>query len=95
MATYDRTTTARLRLRDGAVQWREVDGQVVAIDHGAREYLAVNHSGTVLWPALVAGATAAELAQLLVDRYEIDADTAASDVDALVADLERRRLLDR
>lgn len=76
-----------------AMSWRLVDGEVVALDAGKMTYLGVNGSGAELWQALVDGATRAQLIDRLLDRYEVDRDTASNDVDAFIADLRTRELL--
>jgi hypothetical protein len=83
-----------VRLKPGALHWREVDGQIVAIDVASRTYLSVNQTGTALWPLLRDGATPDDLTTALVARFEVDADTASRDVDALLGDLRTRSLLD-
>lgn len=84
-----------LRLREGAVDWREVEGQVVALDRAASVYLAINPSGTELWPAIVEGATRSDLVDILVEAFDVDIARAQADVDTFVADLRQRDLLER
>lgn len=84
-----------LRLRAEAVDWREVEGQVVALDRAASTYLAINPSGTHLWPALVEGATRDRLIEILVGAFDVDSSRAAADVDAFVSTLHQRDLLER
>ena len=84
----------RVRLRQGAVEWRAVEDQVVALDLRASQYFAINRSGTVLWPLLDKGATATELTDRLVSEYRIDRASAERDVDEFLTTLEGRGLLD-
>ncbi len=83
-----------LRLREQAVEWRELDGEIVALDRPAGEYFAVTGSGALLWPLLLAGTTRPALVDALVERFDVDRARAAGDVDTFVAELERRALLD-
>ncbi len=83
-----------LRLRPEAVDWREVEGQIVALDRGRSVYLAVNPSGTKLLPALVTGATREQLVQTLRKEFGLDPERAEADVDAFVATLSERELLE-
>jgi hypothetical protein len=85
---------AELKLRREAVEWREVDGEVLALDVGASEYLSTNRTGTRLWQALAAGSDRPALVAMLVDAFEVDDRTASQDVDRFVAALRRRDLLD-
>ncbi len=82
-----------LRLRDSDLEWRTVEGEVVALDMSESAYLAVNDSGRRLWEALAAGTTRAALVELLVDGYALERERAEHDADAFLAELERRGLL--
>ena len=55
----------RLRVRAEAVEWRTVEGEIVALDLRRSLYLAINPSGATLWPALVEGASRDELVERL------------------------------
>ena len=85
--------TEHMRLRNDVI-WREAEGEVIALDGGARNYVSANATGALLWKALVDGASRAELVALLVTTYEIDAEMAARDVDDFVAALEASDLLE-
>jgi coenzyme PQQ synthesis protein D (PqqD) len=84
---------SELRLRQDGVAWKDVDGEVVALDEHAAVYLAANPAGAMLWRALAAGATRPELERELVGAYGIDEARAAADTDAFLADLTARGLL--
>ena len=84
-----------LRLRDSDLVWREVDGEVIVLHKGSWAYLSVNGSGAALWERLAAGATADELAQLLISRFGIDGGRAAGDVERFVSELDRYGLVER
>lgn len=83
-----------LKVRDGSVVWRELDGESVLLDVAAATYLGTNTSGTLLWRALVDGATHDQLVHRLVDEYEVDEGVAADAVDDFVSACRRRGLLD-
>ena len=83
----------KLRLNTDAVSWREVDGEVIALRHASSEYLSTNGTGTIVWKALVPGASRPELVELLVAEFGVEADRAAADVDAFVDVLASRGLL--
>ena len=76
-----------IRLRRTGIEWREVDGEMVALDLESSNYLAVNPTGTTLWPLLVEGATREALMQRLVEAFSVDESQAARDVDAFVEQL--------
>jgi len=84
----------RLSLRGADLAWRTVDDELIAIDVRQSTYLSANGSGLLMWNALAGGTTKAELVTSLVETYGIDAGTASTDVDAFLADLKERGLLD-
>jgi hypothetical protein len=84
-----------LRLQKQQLEWREVDGEVIALERKQSAYLAANQSGTVLWRALADGTSEVEMVRLLMSQYDIDADTARVDVDGFVSTLDQMGLLER
>lgn len=86
--------TKQLRLRADAVPWRDVDGEVVALDLDSSTYFGTNRSGSVLWMRLADGATRSELVRSLTDAFDVDEDRAKAEVDAFVEDLRTRGLLE-
>ena len=87
--------TARiLRLRPDGVHFREVEGEIVAVDVAGGEYVAINRSGSVLWAYLVEGAELDQLADRLDEEFGIGGDRARADVAAFVEALDVRGLLE-
>lgn len=84
----------QLRLKSDALAWRHVDGEVIAVDLRSSTYLSAAGSAAILWEALAAGTTRELLVDLLTGEFAIERDRAAVDVDAFVADLTDRKLLD-
>ncbi|MBW3574829.1 MAG: PqqD family protein [Actinobacteria bacterium] len=84
-----------LRLREDAVDWREVEGEVVALDRISSTYLAINAAGAVLWPALVRGTGEDELVALLLAEFAVDEVRARADVEAFLSMLAQRDLLEQ
>ena len=85
----------RLRIRPGAVEWRRLEEEIVAVDARQSVYMAVNRSGSVLWPALLEGATREALIDRLVDTYGLERDDAERDIDLFVQALDDQDLLER
>ena len=83
-----------LKLREGQLAWKEVDGETLLLDLRESKYLSVNPSATLLWRHLVEGTTRDELVAALAAEYELPEDRAGADVDAFLADLRRRELLE-
>jgi hypothetical protein len=82
-----------LRLRDTDLHWREIDGEVIALEARGSTYLAANGAGTVLWRALVDGSTREGLADELVRAYGLDRERAVADADRFVDSLLAQGLL--
>jgi coenzyme PQQ synthesis protein D (PqqD) len=87
--------TAVIRLASDRLEWREIDGEIVALDIEASKYLAGNRTAGALWPRLAAGATRDELLDALLVRFDVDAETASRDLDAFLRSLEERGLIER
>ena len=83
-----------LRLRDEGLEWRELEGEVVALDLRQSEYFGINRTGSVLWQAVARGTTRSELIGLLVERYGLDEEAAGAHVDEFVSALARCGVLD-
>jgi hypothetical protein len=84
---------ATLRLRPDKLQWREIEGEVIALDQDAATYLAGNPTASLLWRALSEGTTRANLISTLTERFDVDATRAAADVDAFLQELRSNNLL--
>ncbi|MGI9557513.1 MAG: PqqD family protein [Solirubrobacterales bacterium] len=86
--------TEQIKLREDVLEWRDVDGEIVALDLSAREYISINKTGAAVWPLLAAGATTEQLAGKLVEEFGIDGETAERDATAFLDQLRERDLLD-
>ena len=82
-----------LKLRNEQLHWRDIDGEVVALDARTSKYLSANQSGLLLWRALVDGASRAELCRLLALTYGIDDQQSGADVDRFLGELRTQGLL--
>ena len=85
--------TPVFRLRE-AVDWRDVQGDVVALDVRRAVYLATNDAGAVLWNRLAGGATKHDLVNALLDEFDVGAAAAGADVDAFLRRLEELDVLE-
>ena len=83
-----------IRLRADALEWREVEGEIVALDIRDDQYLAVNHTGVVLWKELIPWTTREQLVSILVEQYGVDREQAAADTDQFLSLLGDRDLLE-
>jgi hypothetical protein len=83
-----------IQIRPGVLEWRQVEGEIVALDLRTKTYLAVNRTGAALWPALVSGADREELLTRLEKGFSLSRDQASADLDAFLADLAGQDLLE-
>jgi len=85
--------SGNVRLRPDVV-WREIDGEIVLLDLDGSAYFSVSASGVALWPALVAGATAEELARVLSETFSLERERAQRDVGVFLQALASEGLLE-
>jgi hypothetical protein len=83
-----------LKLRPTAVAWREVDGEVIALGLESSTYFGTNPSGTLLWRRLAEGTTRDELVNELAQTFGLATERSEADVDAFLAELADRGLLE-
>ena len=84
----------KYRLRETALPWREIDGEVIALDLGSGTYLKGNSAGSLLWKMLASGATRQELVARLVMEFEVEPKHAHADVEMFVGELRSAGLLE-
>jgi hypothetical protein len=78
-----------------ATTWRELDGEIVALDTKESIYFAIGGFGTTLWPLLVSGATKRDLVMEITSTFD-DAppEQAAGDVDEFITSLSELGLIE-
>ena len=84
-----------VRLRRANLTWREVDGEIVALDLVSSTYFTTNKTGALLWAAMVEGTTVAELIALLRSKFDISEEQAEGDVRAFLQLLSAKGMLDQ
>jgi hypothetical protein len=84
-----------MKLRVDDITWREIDGDLVILDLRSSTYLTANASGSVLMRHLTEERTLEQLAQALVDTFDIPERRAKKDVQTFIGELGERGLLER
>jgi hypothetical protein len=79
--------------KNPALAWREIDGETVIISPNDNVMHELNDTGSFLWKNINGKKSAAELAELLVENYEVTPDIALSDTQALLEEMSARKLL--
>jgi hypothetical protein len=87
------TTASVSWQKNPALAWREIDDETVIISPNDSVMHELNKTGSFLWKNIDGKKSAAELAELLAENYEVSADIALSDTEALLEDLSSRKLV--
>ena len=87
------TADDRVKVREGAAVWREVEGETVLLALDTSMYIGLNRTGTELWPMMVRGTTYGAMTEHLMATFDVEARRAADDVAAFVERCRQRRLL--
>ena len=82
------------RLRETALPWRDVNGELIALDAASDTYLGANAAGRLLWRMLAQGATERKLAECLVVEFDLELPDASADVRTFVGELQAAGLLE-
>jgi hypothetical protein len=81
-----------LKLRDG-VSTADTDYGIALLDGDSGEYWNLNPTGALVLRTLLEGGTSTDAVQALVERYDIDADSASRDVQDLLGGLHSAGLV--
>jgi hypothetical protein len=79
--------------KNPALAWREIDDETVIISPNDSVMHELNDTGSFLWKNIDGKKSAAELAELLVEHYEVTPDIALSDTQALLEEMSSRKLV--
>ena len=79
--------------KNPALAWREIDDETIIISPNDSVMHELNDTGSFLWKNIDGRKSAAELAELLVENYEVAPDIALSDTEALLQEMCSRKLV--
>jgi hypothetical protein len=79
--------------KNPALAWREIDDETVIISPNDSVMHELNDTGRFLWKNIDVRKSAAELAGLLAENYEVTPDIALSDTQALLEEMYSRKLV--
>jgi hypothetical protein len=82
------------RLKTDRIAWRQIGDEMVVLDLRSSRYLTANAAAGVLWRGLEQGSSRDELVAALTTEFEVEAETAAADVDEFLADCRAKDLLE-
>jgi hypothetical protein len=79
--------------KNRALAWREIAEATVIISPTDSVMHELNDTGSFLWKNIDGQRSAAELAELLAESYEVAPDVALSDTQALLEEMSSRKLV--
>jgi hypothetical protein len=75
------------------VVFRDLEGEAVILDLSSGTYFGLNEVGTRVWRLVDEGRDPSRIVEIVATEYAADRETIARDVDRLLDDLSRRRLI--
>ena len=79
--------------KNPALAWREIDNETVIISPNDSVMHELNDTGSFLWKNIDGKKSTAELAELLIQSYEVAPDVALSDTQSLLEEMSARKLV--
>jgi len=72
----------------------DLAGETVILNMANGVYYGLNEVGARIWSLLAEPRTVSEIQHLLIEEYDVDAETCARHVHALISDLFDKQLVD-
>ena len=82
-----------MRLRSDRLTWREIDGEIVALDLTNSTYFSANRTASTMLRCLAEDVERDDLVEALMTEYEVDRERAGQDVDEFLGVLDHHDLL--
>ena len=79
--------------KNPALAWREIDDETIIISPNDSVMHELNDTGSFLWKNIDGKKSAEELAELLVENYEVTPDVALSDTQGLLEEMSSLKLV--
>lgn len=73
---------------------RQVEGDMVLLDLESGIYFALDPVGARIWELIADGTALGAVRDTMLEEFNVEADTLEGDIQALVSDLETRKLID-
>lgn len=75
------------------VTWRDVDEEMIVLHLPTGKYYTFNNTGHLVWQQLAEGKDTAHIKAQIMDKYEVDEETAARDLSTFIAGLKEHNLV--
>lgn len=79
--------------KNPSLAWREIDEDTIIISPSESVMHELNDTGSFLWKNIDGHRSAADLATLLTQVYDVTHDIALADITALLSELSARKLV--
>ncbi len=79
--------------QDLKVAYQVIDGSAFLVQPRDHTMHRLDEAGTLMWEAMARPATASELAGRIVETYDVDAETARTDVLEVLREMEEKGLI--
>lgn len=75
------------------VTWRDVDEEMIVLHLPTGKYYTFNNTGHLVWKELADGRDTAAITSEIMDKYDVDEETASSDLDTFIQGLKEHNLI--
>jgi len=75
------------------VTWRDVDEEMIVLHLPTGKYYTFNNTGHLAWQQLAEGKDTSEITFQIMEKYEIDKETATKDLQAFISGLVEHKLI--
>ncbi len=75
------------------VTWRDVDEEMIVLHLPTGKYYTFNNNGHLVWQQLAEGKDTEDITNQIMDKYDVDKDTATRDLSAFIAGLKEHNLI--
>ena len=76
------------------VSFRQVGDETVLVDFGSDTIFSLNRTGGMIWAHLSQGLGVEEIVSRVTEAHDVSLSLAAAEIGSLLADLERRGLIE-
>ena len=74
---------------------REVDGEVLLLDTESNQIHQLNRTASLIWRKCLEGASAAEIARLVAENFDVEEHRVLDDVDRMISTFKVLRIVGR
>jgi len=82
-----------MKLNPLVLMRKEFDNKGIVFDPGNNKAMSLNAVGVVIWEAIEHGCTLEQITEIVTDKFAVDGQTAAKDIEVFLATLKSKGLL--